>query len=76
MKVLSYCGELLVTHHVWAYYVSAIFVMMEYLVLESDLELEDVVSAVASAIYCWSNGLIVNVIELDEYVERCQYACG
>ena len=27
MKVLSYCGELLVTHCVWAYYVSAIFVM-------------------------------------------------
>ena len=27
MKVLSYCGELLVTHRVWTYYVSAIFVM-------------------------------------------------
>ena len=34
----------------------------EYLVPESDLELEDVVSAAASAIHCWPNGLTANVI--------------
>ena len=35
---------------------------MEYSVRESDLELEDAVSAAASAIHCWSSGLTVNAI--------------
>ena len=33
---------------------------MEYSVPESDMEFEDVVSAAASAIHCWSNGLTVD----------------